>query len=304
MKILFLDPNKNAYNYYVEIIFYLSLKYKENFKVYPKYQNKTISEIIKDMGWIPDIIIVGFSHTNTGNRKPIKIVNDTNYKLYIILNKEYAALEKKLQFIRESKPYKCFTVHHEAELYEKKTKIPFQRIMWSADPKIFKDYFENYEYDLYFSGVVRPEQTENWREKIFEFLKTNNDMKTYNIFLNNLSNGGKRISNVDYAKQLSKSKICFITTGPADLIGTRFFEVMATNRCMILCNYVDNPNIYDKYLIDGFNCVMFNSISDFHKKIIFYFQNDNKRMEIVNKAFEYFNKELTWEKNIEKISFL
>ena len=301
MKILFLDPNKNQYNYYVEIIKFLFQKFKENFKICTKYQHKKISFILNELKWKPDIIIVGFSHTDTGHNKPLPIINDTNIKLYIILNKEYAALNKKLDFIKECNPYKCFTVHHDVEYFSKYTGIPFQRIMWSADTEIFKDYKEQYQYDLYFSGVIRHEQTNDWRKKIYDFI-TISKLK-HNIYINVLSNGGKRISNIEYAKHLAKSKICLVTTGPADLVGTRYFEVMATNRCMILCNYISNPIIYDKFLINDFNCIMFNTTDEFHEKLNFYISNEKERMKIVNNAYEYFIKELSWEKSIDKINF-
>ena len=37
-----------------------------------------------------------------------------------------------------------------------------------------------------------------------------------------------------YAKHLNNSKIVVTTTGPADLVGTRFFEIMATNKALIM----------------------------------------------------------------------
>ena len=65
---------------------------------------------------------------------------------------------------------------------------------------------------------------------------------------------GTIFSDDEYSKHLSSSKICFITTGPADLVGTRYFEVMAANRSLILCNRM-SMDVYEDIMIDGHNCV-------------------------------------------------
>jgi hypothetical protein len=66
--------------------------------------------------------------------------NDINIPLYIILNKEYAGLENKLNWIKKINPKMCFSVHHDINKYYEFTNIPFKRIMWSSDETIFKKY--------------------------------------------------------------------------------------------------------------------------------------------------------------------
>ena len=56
-----------------------------------------------------------------------------------------------------------------------------------------------------------------------------------------------------------------ITTGPADLVGTRYFEVSASNKSLIMCNRM-SEQVYDKIMIDKFNCVMFDDEHDFIEK--------------------------------------
>ena len=58
----------------------------------------------------------------------------------------------------------------------------------------------------------------------------------FNVNIVGVKNMMCNYSNINYAKELAKSKIGLITTGPADLVGTRYFEIMAGNRCLILCN--------------------------------------------------------------------
>ena len=44
-----------------------------------------------------------------------------------------------------------------------------------------KDYGERYQYDLFFSGVIRKEQTNNWRYDIYNKLSK---LNKYKIFIN------------------------------------------------------------------------------------------------------------------------
>ena len=105
---------------------------------------------------------------------------------------------------------------------------------------------------------------------------------------------------ITFSTDLSSSKICFITTGPADLVGTRYFEVMSGNRSLILCNRM-NEKVYENILIDGYNCVMFSDENEFFEKATYYLENEDERMGIVNKAHEHFIETQTWNVNAIKI---
>ena len=66
----------------------------------------------------------------------------------------------------------------------------------------------------------------------------------------------------EYAKLINNSKISLITTGPGDLVGTRYFEVSASHKSLIMCNRMPDQ-IYNKMMIDKFNCIMFEDEFDF-----------------------------------------
>ena len=74
-----------------------------------------------------------------------------------------------------------FTVCHRTHEFENITNLPFYRISWSCDSSIFKKIDDNYKYDLFFSGIIRKEQTENLRYKILQKLELLNG---YDIFFN------------------------------------------------------------------------------------------------------------------------
>tara|TARA_B100000131_G_C18022539_1_gene575138 strand:- start:116 stop:1045 length:930 start_codon:yes stop_codon:yes gene_type:complete len=251
-----------------------------------------------------DIVFLGFGHTDSGYAKPITLTRNSDIKLFPILNKEYVGLNNKLDWIKEMQPTAALTVHHDLNYYTKYTGFPFHRIMWSANENQFKNYGGEYKNDLFFSGVTRPEQTENLRERVLSQLDKLSD---YKLFINARSHknnyAGTMFSDDEYARHLSSSKICLITTGPADLVGTRYFEVMAGNRSLILCNRM-NENVYEDILIDGYNCVMFSDEDEFFEKAIYYLENEDQRMTIVSKAYEYFIRNQTWSvksKNIKSI---
>ena len=56
-----------------------------------------------------------------------------------------------------------------------------------------------------------------------------------------------------------------------------------------------NEKVYDDMMIDGVNCVMFSTVDEFYDKANYYLKNEEERMEIVNNAYNIFNKRLTWD---------
>ena len=298
MKALFCEhPNKSLSSgycsYYGEIFYALKEVFDIEFK---NFIPRTTSEFD---GY--DIVFLGFGHTDCGNGKPTSLTRNSDVKLFPILNKEYTGLKNKLDWIKEMQPTAALTVHHDTEYYKEYTGFPFHRIMWSANQNQFKNYGGEYKHDLFFSGVTRPEQTENLRERVLSNL---NRLSNYKLFVNIRSHKnnytGTIFSDDEYSKHLSSSKICFITTGPADLVGTRYFEVMAANRSLILCNRM-SMDVYEDIIIDGYNCAMFSDEDEFFEKAIYYLKTEDERMKIVNNAYTHFKTTQTWNMSAMRI---
>jgi len=243
-----------------------------------------------------DVVFLGFGHTDCSDGKPASLERDSNHKLFPILNKEYTGLKNKLDWIREMRATAALSVHHDVDKFMSQTSIPFYRIMWSANRNQFKNYGGNYDHDLFFSGVTRPEQSENLRERVLlELDRLNGDLGNFINARSHRNNyAGTMFSDDEYARHLSNSKLCLVTTGPADLVGTRYFEIFSANRSLILCNRM-NEKVYDDMMIDGVNCVMFSTVDEFYDKANYYLKNEEERMEIVNNAYNIFNKRLTWD---------
>ena len=299
MKVLFCEhPNKplsGGYcSYYSEIFYAL----KDAFDLDPNCS-------IDHKNFVPrktsefgdyDAVFLGFGHTDCSDGKPASLERDSNHKLFPILNKEYTGLNNKLDWIREMRATAALTVHHDVDKFMSQTSIPFYRIMWSANRNQFKDYGGDYQHDLFFSGVTRPEQSENLRERVLlELDRLNGDLGNFINARSHRNNyAGTMFTDDEYARHLSNSKLCLVTTGPADLVGTRYFEIFAANRSLILCNRMDEK-IYDDMMIDGVNCVMFSTVDEFYDKANHFLKNEEERMEIVNNAHKIFNKRLTWD---------
>ena len=107
-------------------------------------------------------------------------------------------------------------------------------------------------------------------------------------------------SDDEYARHLSDSKLCLVTTGPADLVGTRFFEIFAAGRSLILCNRL-SFEVYEDIAVDGVNCVMFSTEDEFYDKAQYYLDNEEERMKIVNNAQNIFMKKFTWQSRAKEI---
>jgi len=298
MKTLFCEhPNKSLSSgycsYYGEIFYALKEVFDIEFK---NFIPRTTSEFD---GY--DIVFLGFGHTDCGDGKPTSLTRNSDVKLFPILNKEYTGLKNKLDWIKEMQPTAALTVHHDTQYYKEYTEFPFHRIMWSANQNQFKNYGGEYKHDLFFSGVIRPEQTENLRERVLSNLDR---LSKYKLFANIRSHknnyAGTIFSDDEYSKHLSSSKICFITTGPADLVGTRYFEVMAANRSLILCNRM-SMDVYEDIIIDGYNCAMFSDEDEFFEKAMYYLENEDERMKIVNNAYTHFITTQTWNMSAMRI---
>jgi hypothetical protein len=295
MKFLFCEHprrplSKEGYCSYYGEIFY-ALKKQCDITFTSKRPSK-----VSELGQNWDAIILGHAHTDAGHGKPHPLIQDTNIPLFPILNKEYAGLEGKLNWVKSMNATACLTVQHEIEKYTNVTKIPFHRFMWSCDENVFKDYGDGYTSDLFYSGVVRSNQHKNLRCKI---LKNLSKLGGYNLSIyarhekNNYE--GKVLSPMEYARKLCGARITLTTPSPANLVNPRYFECMASNKSLVLCSRVEDELVYADMVKEDENCVMFSSENEFFEKAIYYLDNESERIKIVNQAYNHFINSQTWE---------
>tara|TARA_R100001079_G_scaffold79722_2_gene43674 strand:+ start:5765 stop:6688 length:924 start_codon:yes stop_codon:yes gene_type:complete len=300
MKILYFERHhSNSYSYYNEIK--NALARDNTIYQYTKWtpvggEDLNIGNVLSECPEKPDFILFGFGWTDCSENYPKKVRDLDNCKIPVgvILNKEYAALEKKLDWIKNMSPQAAFTVLHEYDDYSKRTNVPFHQIPFAVNPSVFKKYAgEKYNCDFGFSGVIRPEQRNNWRHKIIEDSKSWQDIKT--------SFSQHRHDTMEaYARRINRTKIWLSTTGPADIVNPRYFEVMAANTTLLICNRLDH--VYKGLFEEDVHCVMFETLEELRDKVEYYLNNDHARQKIINQAYEHAISKHTWAHRADKIN--
>ena len=154
--------------------------------------------------------------------------------LVVILNKEYVALAEKLAWVRRHCVAAAFTVHHHAPLFSQTTGVPFHKISFGVDLARFaSERAPRYELDLGFTGVIREDQTSQWRLRIWRHVWPSLAARGLRLFRSPLDEAcaskpaaklvpaaSTRSSTLaEYVRTMQSSKLWLATTGPADLVG-------------------------------------------------------------------------------------
>jgi len=299
MKILFLERNRgDSYSYYNEIV--KSISSLNKVFLYQDWVSVNespldIREALKKCPSRPDIICFGFGWTDCGEQSPRSILGLEEEKIpvAVILNKEYAALDKKLEWIKDIRALAAYSVHHDVEKYQNRTGIPFCKIPFAANETVFKDYDQEFKYDFGFTGLIRPEQTNDWRSKIYEKSK---EWDSLNVFFSPHQHDNM----IDYAKRINSTKIWLSTTGPADIVGPRYYEVMISGTTLLACNRMKGE--YDGLFEEGEHCIMFDSVEELEEKIHYYLSHEKERQEIIKRAQEHVLNNHTWKHRGQKFT--
>lgn len=297
------------------------------FKAYNK--DLTIKQVIKAINFVPDLILI----SNTWEIQNTKINEfDINPKLKLyetsipklfFMNKEYKKLEIKLNFIIKNKiNYITTVLKNKCSEWENITGSHF---IWEPFginlDRIDKNNNKiiDRKYDIGFTGNLHQEWIDErikikehlFQKKYMNFKKIHNlshtkrfkpkyaNLKIYwgewnekKLFLpvHRRTPFGKK-----YFKILIDFKISLNTKSAIGIFNPRFFELMAS-KTLILCP----RDKYDGILVDKLNCVMYSDLSDFDNKLFYYSNNDDKRIELVNNAYNDVFK-YQWEKIIEDL---
>jgi spore maturation protein CgeB len=203
-----------------------------------------------------------------------------------------------------------FTAHHNYKKWQKELNVSFTYFPFAIDNKVFNDYGMEKKYDFGFSGSLHKKWTDirgRVKSKLFHFPKLikSNDQRS-NKFLKRPPFREKNIFwNEDpfnnyfgkkYSKLLNSSKVWLCTTSAINLVGTRFYEIMAS-KCLLFCN---RSEAYNGLFNDGEHCIMFDDdLNDFVEKLNFYLDNKKEREMIINNAYEHVMKNHTWSNRID-----
>lgn len=271
----------------------------------------------------PDLLILGFDSAFPKRQPEMDMLQNVKLPIACIINKEYSELDEKLQVMKnELGCTSGFTVHHNFSQYQEKIDIPFYRIPFAAqistfagprspacvgeshhhcislsDPSLEVNQTVNYKYDLGYTGVVRKLQPGNWRSRIitvFPNLKSHN-ISIYTgevrIFPEFIFYGGN-IPTIDYVKILHSTKMWISTLSPASIVGTRYFEVMASGTTLIL-----TPNsdlLVELFGVSGLHYVGFDDEEELLGIVQYYISHEDERQQIVERAQKHIIEHHTW----------
>ena len=331
MKIICFTKNMEKYKsayYQKDFLYELTIQnevffYGADFENY--YINNSIEDVIAKSGFRKDEIVLLFAHSWLIDNEKLPIQFETNLKFnkidipkILILNKEYTRYEEKINWAKENRITYVFSHHTDTDKIEADSGI--RTIFWpfAVNEKLFQPSeipFEKRKYDLSYSGILQNKSYNTYhsdtRVKILHeiynvwlkmFYKKKNKYKKFNIFFNFFSSKYKnfyykRLNDIEYTDLQKESKLFLNTLSAGNLIGTRFFENMAS-RTVVFCE--DIP-IYDKVFHKEL-MVQFNpNISDFHDKLLYFYKNPQELESIANKAKEFVLKEHTWKKRVKDL---
>lgn len=290
LSLLYVDPRAHKdekYRYYYDYVQQLQ-ELHQTFIFRPSGQsdNPFEHQTIRDQHF--DAIIIGFGmfDINNGTKADditpwVSQVNNT--PVVAMFNKEYQELNQKLSWTKtfRTKLLCAFSVHHNISIYMENTGVHFARLPFAVDSQLFDLRVLNaqneYLYDFGFTGIIRPQQANNFRSKIMYQLKVNLERVGIRVF------HAEWLELEEYRKVMAQTKIWLTTTSIADIVNPRYFEVMASNTTMLLCDRVASP--YSSMgFEDGVNLAMFDNLQEAYDKIIFFTQNEKERNRIIDRA--------------------
>ena len=230
-------------------------------------------------------------------------VSDIGIPSVMVLNKEYKKLDKKFEFIRHNGIRLVFTVHHHYDRWQQEVGVPFIHFPFAVDPELFRDYGLAKRYSIGFSGQLQ-QHSSDVRARIKQKLFWKRPIKFPRYWGMRVfwSEGRMPLVNrsiESYARLINRSKVWISTPSPADLVGTRYYEIMAARTLLFCSRHSAYAGLFD----DGVHCVMFDpDLSDFDDKLFHYLNHEDERAAIVGEAYGHVLENHTWDKRIEQFT--
>ena len=272
-------------------------------------QGHAIEDVLKLCPFEPDLICFAagweLEDPNVAEFDPHPAIQvaELDIPSVMVLNKEYKKLDKKFEFVQRNGIRMVFTVHHYFDRWQQEIGVPFIHFPFAVDPELFRDYGLKKRYSVGFSGQLQ-QQYSDVRVRIKDNLFWKRPIKVprywgVRVFW---SEGRLRWINQSvesYARLINRSKMWISTPSPADLVGTRYYEVMAAKTLLFCSRHPAYAGLFD----DGSHCVMFEpDLSDFDDKLFHYLRHDDERAAIVEEAHGHVLQNHTWDTRIEQFT--
>jgi spore maturation protein CgeB len=312
LRILFFQPDYSCYHsaYYQNHFLTALRKIHDVFTYgpgYPGYDSThTIRDVLELCPFEPHLICFGYGwerddHPTEFNPHPAIKVADVGIPSVMALNKEYKKLDQKFQFIIDNNIQIVFTAHHHHAKWEKQVGVRFLHFPFAIFPALFRDYGGPKKYDFGFSGSLHTEWTDvRLRIKRKLFWVGRHKRPRYwrlRLYWGEWGSGHKR--GEDYPRLINSSRTWLATPSAIDLVGTRFYEIMAL-KSLLLCS---RSSVYDGLFEQEKHCIMFEpDLSDFDQKLFYYLKNEQEREAVIERAYRHVHENHTWEKRVEQFT--
>lgn len=244
-----------------------------------------------------------------------------NLPLAIVQNKMYAASTReivgdasaKLRWARAAGAVVGFTwLPTQHVEFSTLSGIPHHRLPFGVDIALYGRHAEerkagginSYEYVIGFTGASSIKYP--LRQSIIRLIRSLR-VKAYlgtwqqTALKTTHNNSWKALDREGYVRKISLTKMWVSTTGPSNIVGTRYFEVLASGTTMLLCNKAPS-GVYDGLFEDGVHAVVFDGMDDLRSKILYYSNNETARRAIVDAAFALTKRIHSWDTRAQFIT--
>ena len=269
--------------------------------------------------YLADLIVVGprMSMAIFRESDPLGISRQrwAHLPLVVIQNKMYACTSGefcggsslKLEWARQvgsAAAFTWLTRHHE---FTQKSLVHHHWMPFGVDPVLygrFAGLFDNQTIDVAFTGTSDrgkyPLRTET-----LDALARYSPKEGWNVFIGSWTPANRgpstgsdwqRFRRAEYVKQIARSKIWISTTGPDWIVGTRYFEVLASGTTLLLCNRPPTGLwVTDGLFEEGVHVAMYSSNDELRSRIRYYLTHEAERRRVVKSARELTLKLHSWE---------
>lgn len=268
----------------------------------------------------PDIAVVGPHYASNVHRQDATLGFDRSayprLPLVVLQNKMYAweselagQVAAKLDWARAIGAVAAFTFltrHHE---FSNRSGVPHYWMPFGVDTRLYGQHAGEFgpaaqPFDVGFTGASGSKYP--MREAILRTITALNVsayLGTWSQAMLNRADARswKPLNRKAYAAQLARTKIWVSTTGPENIVGTRFFEVLASGTTLLLCNrppaevLQSSPWVYDGLFEDGVHAVLFDGLDDLRSKILRFLRDEPARRRIVAAAVALARSRHSWD---------